>query len=449
MIVMKFGGTSVGTPAAIRKLGDVVLRELPRRPVVVVSALSGVTNHLLQSAADASVRKASARELVRPLRERHRRVLGELKLPRRLVDADLAWLEEALHGIYLLRELTPRSLDYVASFGEVMSSKVVAAHLSRRRAHARAWCAWDAGLVTNDAYTEAAILAETYPAIKKTLGPVLADEVPVVTGFLGRTRAGERTTLGRGGSDYTAAIFGRALGAEEIQIWTDVNGIMSCDPRIVRDAFTLRHVTFYEAAELAYFGAKVLHPKTVEPAIEVGIPVRILNTFQPDDEGTLVMKELPADEQRSPVQGLALKRGNILVNLTSSRMLDAEGYLARVFGVLADHDVSIDCLATSEVSLSLTTESRYADAMKRALKELKRIARPTVYRNRAVIAVVGDGMGLRPGIAGQVFGVIGEAGINIELISQGASELNLTFVVKESDAERALKALHARFLRGA
>ncbi|MCP5151494.1 MAG: aspartate kinase [Chromatiales bacterium] len=443
---MKFGGTSVGTPAAIRKTAEVVAAARDRKPVVVVSALSGVTNQLLAAAQDARARTAPARELVRPLRDRHRRVLGELGLPRRLVDPDLAWLEEALHGIYLLRELTPRSLDYVASFGEVMSSKVVAAHLSKRKVPAKAWNAWDAGVVTDDGYTEAAVLPETYPAIKKALAPVLGEEVPVVTGFLGRTRTGERTTLGRGGSDYTAAIFGRALGAEEIQIWTDVSGIMSCDPRIVRNAYTLRHVTFAEAAELAYFGAKVLHPKTVEPAVEVGIPVRILNTFSPQDEGTLVLREVPDAGTRAAVQGLAVKRGNMLVNLTSTRMLDAEGYLSQVFEVLARHGVSVDCLATSEVSVSMTVDARYAEALKGATRELRRIARTTVSRGRAVICVVGEGISTVPGVAGRIFGVMGNEGINIELISQGASELNVTFVVRDAEADRALHALHATFM---
>ena len=445
MIVMKFGGTSVGSADAIRRTVGIVKQRLPQQPVVVVSAMSSVTDQLLEAARRAQVRDATPEELLQPLRERHRKVLAELRLPRTMLDGDLDWLGEALHGVWLLRELTPRSLDYVVSFGEVMSSKVVAACLDAAGIEARAWPAWEAGVLTDDRHGEAAVQPETYAALLRNLGPECGRCVPVVTGFLGRNRAGERTTLGRGGSDYTAAIVGSALAAEEIQIWTDVTGIMSCDPRIVPTATTLRSLTFDEAAELAYFGAKVLHPKTVEPAVERGIPVRILNTFAPADPGTLVTQAPEAGERRV-VQGLAVKRDNLLVSLTSTRMLDAEGYLARVFDTLATHDVSVDLLATSEVSVSLTAESRYQDGVRRALRDLRGYARTSVARGRSIVAVVGEGMSARPGVAGEVFGVLGRARINVEMISQGASELNLSFVVKDAQADAALRALHEHFM---
>jgi aspartate kinase len=447
MIVVKFGGTSVGTPDAMRRVARIVEAALPDKPVVVVSALSKVTDRLLDAARRASKREATADDLVAPLAATHVDMLAELKVSKKLLDADFERLREVLQGIYLLRELTARSLDYVVSFGEVMSSQTLAAFLTKRGTPARAWAGWDAGVVTDDEHGEAGVLEETYTNLRRNLTPELGRSVPVVTGFLGRTKGGERSTLGRGGSDYSAAIIGKALGAREIQIWTDVAGIMSCDPRIVPDAFTLRYMTFAEAAELAYFGAKVLHPRTVEPAIEDGIPVRIVNTFAPDDPGTLVVKESNEPGERV-VEGLSVKRGNVLVNLDSTRMLDAEGYLSRVFDVLAAHDVSVDVLATSEVSISLTVDRRYEDGLKRALKELRREAHTTIYRDRSIICVVGEGMSVRPGVAGQVFGVMGAEGINIELISQGASELNITFVVKDAQADRALKALHEHFLAG-
>ncbi len=447
MIVMKFGGTSVGSAEAIRRVGEIVQQALPRKPVVVVSAVSKMTDRLLEAARLAQRRAQPHEELLDPIKEKHREILSELRLSRRLLDTDLGRLGEALRGVYLLRELTARSLDYVVSFGEVCSCKIVAAHLSARGIPARAWNAWDAGFVTDDEHGEANVLPETYALVKKNLHPELGERVSVVTGFLGRTRNGQRTTLGRGGSDYSAAIIGRALEAKEIQIWTDVNGIMSCDPRVVPDAYTLRRLTFAEAAELAFFGAKVLHPRTVEPAVEVGIPVRIVNTFQPDDPGTLVVKKSQGITERV-VEGLAVKRGNFLINLTSMRMLDAEGYLAWVFGVLAKHDVNVDCLATSEVSVSLTVDGRYEKELKESFKELRHYARVAVHRGRSIICVVGEGMRVQPGVAGEVFSVIGREGINIELISQGASELNLSFVVADADAERALRALHDRFLKG-
>ena len=446
MIVMKFGGTSVGSADAIRQVAAVVTKALPEQPVVVVSAVSGVTNALLDAARKAHTRAATPEALVEPLATRHQELLRQLRLPRKLVDGDLEWLREALHGVWLLRELTPRSLDYLVSFGELMSSKLVAACLQAKGIESQAWAAWDAGMLTDDRYGEAAVQPETHAALRKSLGPLLGKQVPVVTGFLARNRSGERTTLGRGGSDYTAAIIGSALDASEIQIWTDVSGIMSCDPRIVADADTLRSLTFNEAAELAYFGAKVLHPRTVEPAVEKDIPVRILNTFSPDDPGTLVVNH-PGPGTRRVVQGLAVKRANLLVSLTSNRMLDAEGYLARVFDALARHGVSVDLLATSEVSVSLTAEARYSEGIRLALKDLRGYANASIARGRAVVAVVGEGMSARPGIAGEVFGVLGAAGVNIEMISQGASELNLSFVVRDTQADRALQALHAHFMR--
>jgi aspartate kinase len=446
MIVMKFGGTSVGSAAAMRRVATITRTALPRSPAVVVSAVSKVTDRLLEAARAAQRRASEPEALLEPIAATHRGILSELSLPADLVDADVAKLGEALRGVYLLRELTPRSLDYVATFGERMSSQIVAALLEAEGVPARAWTGWDAGVVTDDHYGEAAILPETWDNLRTSLRPEIGVRVPVVTGFVGRTRSGERTTLGRGGSDYSAAIVGRALSAEEIQIWTDVTGILSADPRVLPDAFTLRSLTFSEAAELAFFGAKVLHPKTVEPAVEAGIPVRILNTFAPEDPGTLVVREAPRDAVERAVRGLSVKKGNVLVHLRSTRMLGAEGYLAQIFGVLAEHHVSVDALATSEVSVSLTVEGKYEDRLRAALASADRVATATIATGRAILCVVGEGMRHRPGVAGEIFGVIAREGINVELISQGASEINMTFVVSDADADRALRSLHDHFL---
>jgi aspartate kinase len=445
MIVMKFGGTSVGSAEAIQRTASIVRGRREREPVVVVSALSGVTNSLIEAGQGAQQRTASPEKSAARIADRHRRLLSEMSLPEGLVDAELTRLEEVLKGIFYLRELTPRSLDYVMSFGEAMSSRIVAAHLTSIGVPARAWMGWDAGIVTDDHHGEASVLPETWDRVRQNLAQRGDGEVPVVTGFLARTRSGERSTLGRGGSDYSAAIVGKALGADEIQVWTDVSGIMSADPRVVPNAFTLRQVTFAEAAELAYFGAKVLHPRTVEPAVEAGIPVRILNTFEPHDPGTLVV-DAREGEQQHLVEGIAVKKGNALVNVTSTRMLGAEGYLARVFQVLHRHGVSVDVLATSEVSLSLTVDARFRGRLDAALAELREIATLRVSEDRAIVAVVGEGMKVHPGVAARVFGVLGRAGVNIEMISQGASELNITFVVEDAQADRAMRELHGEFL---
>ena len=447
MIVMKFGGTSVGSAEAIRRTASIVRSRLDRQPVVVVSALSGVTNGLIEAATGAHTRRIGPEKSAQKLAARHREVLAELDLPTDLVDAELTRLEEILKGIFYLRELTPRSMDYVLSFGEGMSSRIVAAHLTRDGIDADAWMGWDAGILTDESHGEAALLPETWRRIEQKLGKRDPGRVAVVTGFLARTKSGERSTLGRGGSDYSAAILGRALAAEEIQIWTDVSGILSADPRVVEDAFTLRYVTFAEAAELAYFGAKVLHPKTIEPAMQAKIPVRVLNTFEPDDPGTLIVAESDEKEERV-VEGIAVKKGNTLVNIHSLRMLDAAGYLARVFEVLRRHEVSVDVISTSEVSVSLTVDPKHRKQLAAAAAELQKVAQVRLWENKAIVAVVGEGMQVKPGVAAQVFGVMGSAGVNIELISQGASELNITFVVEDAQADHAMRELHAAFLSG-
>lgn len=447
MIVMKFGGTSVGSAEAIRRTGEIVRSRLGRQPVVVVSALSGVTNALIEAATGAHTRAVAPDESAQRLTARHREVLEELDLPTDLVDEELTRLSEVLKGIFYLRELTPRSMDYVLSFGESMSSRIVAAHLTKAGIPADAWAGWDAGIVTDADHGEATLLPETWSRIPQSLGKRDPERVAVVTGFLARTEGGERSTLGRGGSDYSAAIVGRGLAAEEIQIWTDVSGILSADPRVVEDAFTLRYVTFAEAAELAYFGAKVLHPKTIEPAMQAGIPVRVLNTFAPDDPGTLIVAESDEKEERV-VEGIAVKKGNTLVNIHSLRMLDAAGYLAHVFEVLRRHDVSVDVISTSEVSVSLTVDPRHRRHLDRAVTELEKVAQVRLWDGQAIVAVVGEGMQVKPGVAARVFDVMGSAGINIELISQGASELNITFVVEDAQADRAMRELHTAFLSG-
>jgi len=446
MIVMKFGGTSVGSAGAIRRVGEIVRGRLDQKPVVVVSAVSGVTNRLIAAAEGAQKRKTVPETPIKEITRIHRDILAELDLPPDLVDPSLQRMSEVLRGIYFLRELTKRSMDYVMSFGELMSSHIVAAHFNKVGMSARPWAGWDVGFVTDSNYGEADVLPESYPKIRQKLAAeVEAGSVPVVTGFVGRNKERERTTLGRGGSDYSAAIVGKAIGALEIQIWTDVSGILSADPKIVPEAFTLRQVTFEEASELAYFGAKVLHPKTIEPAVVASIPVRILNTFSPEDPGTLVVAQSDRPAERT-VKGLAVKKGNTLVNVTSSRMLDAEGYMAELFLCFRRHGVCVDSIATSEVSVSLTVDARYREALDRALVELGKVATIRVYPERAIVCVVGEGMDFKPGVAGRIFSVMGAAGVNIDMISQGSSELNVTFVVEDKDADRALRALHAEFL---
>ena len=449
MIVMKFGGTSVGSADAMRRTAELIERARRGGPiVVVVSAMSGVTDKLLAMADAARTRSEDPLALVDVLRLHHEATCRALELED--IDELLAPIDDmrdVLRGVALLRELTGRSRDYIVSHGEMLSARIMAALLTSRGLPARAIDGWDAGIVTDDCHGAAAVLEETWSRVPTAVTAVAA-VVPVVTGFLGGTVSGERTTLGRGGSDYSAAILGRGLSATEIQIWTDVSGILSADPRLVKSAVVLPELTFEEAAELAYFGAKVIHPKTIEPAVSAGIPVRVLNTFEPDHSGTRIVAS------RVPVQGtedravaaITSKKKNLVLSLESTRMLAAEGWLAAIFDILKAHRISVDTIATSEVSVCMTTEARYEAALARALPELERFARTKIAPGRSILCCVGLGMRERPGTAGRIFAAVGRTGANVEMISMGASAINITFVVKDEDADRVLLALHTELV---
>ena len=296
--------------------------------------------------------------------------------------------------------------------------------------------------MTNADFGNAEPLDGSYAAFKKSISKLKV--VPVITGFIGKTEKGEVTTLGRGGSDYSAAIFGSAIDAEEIQIWTDVDGMMSADPKIVKNARTLEKVSFAEASELAYFGAKVLHPKTILPAVKKNIPVRVLNTFNAEGKGTLILNEVGKNEQI--VKSITCKKNIILINVDSKRMLGAYGFLARLFDVFYKYKQSVDVVSTSEVSVSMTTDNE--NNVGDIASDLKGIADVKVLKNKAVICVVGEGMRNTPGVSGRTFSVLGKNKINIEMISQGASEINITFVVDGKDAENAVKVLHKEYYGG-
>ena len=447
MLVLKFGGTSVGSADAIRRTVAIIASARAQEPVVVVvSALSGITDRLLAAADDARAGTREASEIIDELHRRHEAVCDDLELPSGTLLEPLAGLAEVLRGIQYLRELTPRTRDFVLSHGEVLSSRIVAAALTQAGTPACAVTGWDAGILTDDNHGAANVLSETWTRIPQRLLPD-AVEVPIVTGFLGQTQSGERSTLGRGGSDYSAAILGRALRAREIQIWTDVTGILSTDPRIVPSAHTLPELTFEEAAELAFFGARVIHPKTIEPAVKAGIPVRVANTFEPEAAGTRIVEG--RRNTKRPVVAIAVKKGNTILTLDSTRMLDAEGYLATVFQCLKDHQISVDAIATSEVSVCMTVEDRYTRALSQACPALEEIAHVELRPDRAILCIVGLGMRDTPGTAAGIFQAIHDAGVNIEMISMGSSKINLTFVVKDDDADQTLHHLHDALITSA
>lgn len=441
MIVMKFGGTSVGSGEMIRQVTEIVRRAHSRRPFVVVSAASKVTDLLLQ-AAQGAVEGGDAAVLREPVVERQRGLLRELGLAEDLVDDHLASLLGLLEGVSRLGELTRRTLDRVASLGERMSARVVACVMRDAGLAARDFAAWELGMCTDSTFGAARMLAEAPARMREAWQTLGSEVIPVVTGFIGQDKEGRITTLGRGGSDLSASLFGAALGADAIEIWTDVSGIMTCDPRVVPAARVLPRLAFTEAAELAYFGAKVLHPKTIEPAMRADIPVWVKNTFRPDDPGTEIVARV--DTRSSGPVGISMQRRVTCVNLMSTGMLDAPGFVARVFEVFARHNVPIDVISTSEVQVSFTVAAA-PDALRPAVDELGDAAQVTLVPDRAVVCLVGEGMKTTAGLAGRAFSTTGAAGVNIEMISQGASEINVTFVVRGDDCDTAVRALHAHF----
>ncbi len=446
-IVMKFGGTSVGDAKAIERVVAIVRDRLPQRPVVVVSAMARVTDQLLQMAraAGAGDRK-TALTLARELRERHYNTAGEL-LGTALftqfhsdLGTEFEELEELLRGISAVGELTPRTTDHVASFGEVLSSKLVTAALSAHAIESTLVDARDC-IVTDDAFTRAApAFEDTNAKLREILQPLLDEgRVPVMGGFIGSTRAGVTTTIGRGGSDFSASIVGAGLGAERIEVWTDVDGMMTTDPNLCPDAHRIKVISFDEAAELAYFGAKVLHPATVLPAIQKNIPVYILNSRNSSCEGTRITARAP--HCKNFFKAIAAKQRITIVDVAAPRMLLAHGFLKSIFEAFDRHRIPVDVVSTSEVSVSLTVDSN--ESIPALAADLARLADVKYEGRKAIVCLVGENLREIPGLAALVFGELSD--VKIRMISQGASEINLTFVIDEDQVPSVVQRLHKAF----
>ena len=435
MIVMKFGGTSVASASDIERVAAIVAGRKERRPIVVVSAMGKTTDRLLEIA-DLAIEgeRDRALELVAGLRRFHLDEGGECGGE---VDAVFDELAELVRGLAVLGELTPRSIDAISSYGERLSSRIVAERF--RAAGLNAAHVDSRELIRTDSnHTHAGPnFEETYSRIVRRLPPLLeTHDAVVMGGFIATDARGVTTTLGRGGSDFTASIAGAGLGAEEIQIWTDVDGLLTSDPRVVEAVHRVKVISFDEASELAYFGARVLHPSTLLPAIEKNIPVMILNSHRPETPGTrIVADSVPC---RNAIKSISCKRGVTVVNICSTRMLGTHGFLRRIFRVFDEHETSVDMVSTSEVSVSATIDNAAALAAIRA--ELAGFSTVAVEDKQAIICLVGDNIRFTPGISGRIFQTLN--GINVRMISQGASLRNLGFVVAEEDVDRAIRLLH-------
>jgi aspartate kinase len=448
---MKFGGTSVADAAALQRLIDHVVRARAQgdKPVVVVSALGGVTNELFRAASVAAEGKDTAESILDDLQARHLELAAQVSSTmREEVSAAIAQqfdeLQAIVRAIVTLKDASPRAMDAIAAAGELLSSQIVQSALTTAKVPS-VWIDPRRLVITNDDYTQASPLIDAIDlAVPRELEPVLSsNRVPVTAGYVGATENGVSTTLGRGGSDYSAALIGAALRAREIQIWTDVDGMLTADPRVVASPQVVPQLSFGEASELAYFGAKVLHPSTILPAVARDIPVRILNSRRIGGAGTLIASHEIASE-RDGVAAIACKRGITVIDITSTRMLMAYGFLRRVFEVFERHRTSVDVVTTSEVSVSVTVDD---DRRLRAvIEDVSEFAEVRSESGMAILCVVGDALRQDAHLAARILGALD--GFPLRMVSQAASRRNVTVVLRDSDVPAAMSRLHDLFFAG-
>ncbi len=438
MIVMKFGGTSVGTAESIRETCRIITERKDKKPFVVVSAHNSptcrMTDTIIRSGSEALAGNDNPEAVI----NLQHQICTDLNLPITLVDDLLKRYSNLLTGIKMIGELSERTFDLLMSFGERMSHRVVAEVINREfDAEAVAVSAMDLGLLTDANYGNAQPDESSYPQIKQNVEAV-GDKIIITTGFMGLSPEGHIATLGRGGSDFSATIFGAALNAEEVQIWTDVDGVMTADPKVAPGAETIPELSFLEASELSWYGAKVLHPATMIPAKKHNIPVRVLNTHKVSAPGTLIVSNLK--KTGAVAKSIAHHKHIKMVTITSSRMLGTYGFMAKVFEVFSQNKIDIHMIATSEISISLSTP---ADADLTGVEErLSKYGDVIIEDEKAIVCIVGENMAGTPGVAAKVTSAIAEAGINIRMISQGANEINIALLIDAKDADKAVSHLH-------
>jgi aspartate kinase len=435
MIVMKFGGSSLADAKQIHKALEIVRGRAAKTPAVVCSAHKGMTDLLLQAAKGAAMGEPDPTRLV----ERQKKVLLDLGCEPAMLDPFFREIADLLRGISLVREASPRSLDYIASFGERMSVRVIADYFTRQGLKSQCFDAWDLGFVTDDNFGGARPVKDyekrMFEEFKKR---VPEGTIAIITGFVGKTPNGDITTVGRNGSDFTATCFAAGFGAEECEIWTDTDGVMTADPSVIPSARSIPFMSFAEASELAYYGGRVLHPSTLLPAIKRNIPVRVLNTNRPAHPGT-VITEMGGDITGA-ITSIAYKEGNVVITIESAKMLGQPGFLARVFDVLGREKIDIDMITTSEISVSMTC--RPGPTLDAAVEQLGQFGRVHVDRDKTIVCIVGKNVKHQKGLGAKVFGALGNAEVNVEMISQGAYKINLSLLIDDKEIARAIPALH-------
>ncbi|MEK6957820.1 MAG: aspartate kinase [archaeon] len=438
MLVMKFGGSSVATSERIINACKIIKSSIGKNPVVVFSALGTSTDNLLEAG-----NKALKGEIhVEEIRNFHLKVCQELGVDKTKIEGLLGELDDLITGLSLIRDLAPKTKDLLVSFGERLSVRIISEYLNAIGIRAKFFDAWDIGFVSDSNFVNARLLPETYERVAKALAPLKRNYsyTPVITGFLAKDEDGNITTTGRGGSDLTASVIGAAIKADKIEIWKDVDGLFTTDPGIVPNALHVPKVSFEEASELAYFGAKVFHPRSILPAMSANIPVVVRNSFKPSGEGTIVLKEFK--KKNSGLTGISFKKNIIVIDIISTRMVGQSGFLARVFNEFRELGISVDLIATSEVSISLTIDD---DRNLRELhRRLEEIANVNIRSEKASISLVGD-VNNGGNVMGRLLVALARNGIAPELVSYGASKVSASIVVDNSKAEECVKILHKEF----
>jgi len=454
---MKFGGTSVADAQCISKVVDILEKhhKAGDELAVVVSAQRGVTDQLIEIAGKLpTARDGNAiTPLIQALGKRHMNTL-EGAAPDFIVetgaviDERLISLQNILFAVYNLRELTPRSKDYIISFGERLLAPVLSAALRQRNIPSTVLDGCEAGILTTPQHGESTALLESDDRIKKRICPLMKKEIPVIMGFMGCSSSGIVTTLGRSGSDYSASIIGAGIDSDEIWIWTDVDGIMTCDPRVINDARVMPSLSYSEVMELSYFGAKVMHPRSIEPAMRKNIQVRVKNTFNPSHPGTVIVRNGQKDNR--VVKALTYIDKVAAININGAQMIGRPGVAKAIFTILADHEVNVMMISqgSSEANISLIVDEAHLNIAVHALSDLVKqgvVREVTHNHDVCAVAVVGAGMAGAAGTGGRIFTALGKNRVNVMMISQGSSEANISFVVNQADGPRAVRVLHDEF----
>ena len=438
MLVMKFGGSSVADRTQIEKVQEIVRGRLPRKPVVVCSAHKGITNMLIAAGRAAAAGKVDAEKDVI---ERQRAVARDCGCPDGLLDPFFQEITDLLRGVRLVRELSPRSLDYISSFGERMSVRVIADLFSRNGLPSQAFDVWDLGFLTDSRFGMARPLpgyeVRMAEAFERLVPPGVT---PIVTGFVGKTEAGDVTTVGRNGSDLTATLVAAALGAEEAEIWSDTDGVMSADPHLVKGARNIPAMSFDEAAELAYFGSRVLHPETLVPAIKKNIPVRVLNTNRPEHPGTVITRT-PGDRKRT-ITSIAYKENQSILTVRSEHMFAHSGFLAKLFEATTRRGLVVDMVTTSEVSVSISAAD--TELLRAVASDIEPLGECRIDTGKTILAVVGHHLPVQAGAASHITSAVADAGVNIEMLSYASGSINVSMVIDDRDVDVAVRTLHTK-----